>query len=284
MPERVGRGGDDRPEDVDLEVRPHALQRGGGPFEAHAGVDVLLGQRLELARADAVELGEDEVPDLDFLDPVAVVEDLGAGAADAVGPVRRGAGGPEVVVLAHPGDPVRGEPDLLVPDVEGLVVVEVDGEGQPPGGDLEGLREELPGPVDGLALEVVAEAEVAQHLEERHVPRRLADVLDVAGPDALLARGRALEAGVAQAHELALELVHPGRREEHGRVVGHQHVAGAADTALGGEVVEKRFTKFVGFHGRNGVGDWVISAARCVSPREGPRARECPGAGDARGG
>ena len=44
-----------------------ALQAGRRAFQAHAGVDVLLGQRLELARADAVELGEDEVPDLDFL-------------------------------------------------------------------------------------------------------------------------------------------------------------------------------------------------------------------------
>ena len=87
----------------------HALQAGRGPLQAHAGVDVLLGQRLELAGADAVELGEDQVPDLDFLDAVAVVEDLRARAADAVGPVRRGAGGPEVVVLAHPGDPVGGD-------------------------------------------------------------------------------------------------------------------------------------------------------------------------------
>ena len=62
-------------------------------------------------------------------------------------------------------------------------------------GNLEGAGEELPGPVDRLALEVIAEAEVAQHLEERHVPRRLADVLDVAGADALLAGGGALEAG-----------------------------------------------------------------------------------------
>ena len=106
-PQRLGRGGDDGLEDVDLEVRPHALQGRRGPFQAHAGIDVLVGQGLELAGADAVELGEDQVPDLHLLDPVAVVEDLGAGAADAVGAVRGSAGRPEVVVLAHPGDPVR---------------------------------------------------------------------------------------------------------------------------------------------------------------------------------
>ena len=120
-------------------TRRHPLQAGRGALQAHAGVDVLLGQGLELARPDPVELGEDEVPDLDFLGPVAVVEDLGAGAADAVGAVRRGAGGPEVVVLAHPGDPVGGELDLVVPDVVRLVVVEVDGDRQAVGGDLEDL-------------------------------------------------------------------------------------------------------------------------------------------------
>ena len=39
------------------------------------------------------------------------------------------------------------------------------------GGQLQDLGEELPGPGDGLALEVVVEREVAQHLEERVVPR-----------------------------------------------------------------------------------------------------------------
>ena len=134
--ELLGRGGDDRPEDVGLEDRRDPLQAGRRAFQAHAGVDVLLGQGLELARPDAVELGEDEVPDLDLLRPVAVVEDLGAGAADAVGAVGRGAGGPEVVVLAHPGDPVGGELDLVVPDAVRLVVVEVDGDRQAVGGSI----------------------------------------------------------------------------------------------------------------------------------------------------
>ncbi len=87
--ERIGDRGDDRPEDVGLEDRRDALQAGGGPLQPHAGVDVLLGQGLELAGPDPVELGEDQVPDLDFLGAGAVVEDLGTGPAHAVGPVRR---------------------------------------------------------------------------------------------------------------------------------------------------------------------------------------------------
>ena len=181
--------------------------------------------------------------------------------------MRRGAGRPEVIVLAHPGDPVRGDADLLVPDVEGLVVVEVDGDRQTVGLDLEHAGQELPGPVDRLALEVIAEAEVAQHLEEGHVPRRLAHVLDVAGADAFLARRGTLEAGFAQSHELALELVHAGRREEHRRIIGNEHVAGAADAALGGKVLEIGFAKVVGFHGDCGVNgriSWVAADRRLV--------------------
>ena len=65
------------------------LKAGRRPLQAHAGVDVLLGQGLELAGTDAIVLGEDQVPDLDFLGAGAVVEDLRARPAHAVGPVRR---------------------------------------------------------------------------------------------------------------------------------------------------------------------------------------------------
>ncbi len=59
------------------------------------------------------------------------------------------------------------------------------------------LGQELPGPVDRVALEVVAEAEVAQHLEERVVVGRAADVVDVAGAQALLAGRGARELELA---------------------------------------------------------------------------------------
>ena len=97
---------DQRRKQIRLEVRELALQHGGDALEAHAGVDRGLGQGRELVagrlaqRIDhgrAVELHEDEVPDLDVAGVVLaerqidagrlrsfdahVVEDLGAGAA-----------------------------------------------------------------------------------------------------------------------------------------------------------------------------------------------------------
>ena len=53
----------------------------------------------------------------------------------------------------------------------------------------------LPGVLDRLFLEIVAEREVAQHLEEGQVPGGVADIVEVvvlaAGADALLRRGGA---------------------------------------------------------------------------------------------
>ncbi len=77
------------------------------------------------------------------------------------------------------------------------------------------VGEKLPRPVDRLALEVIAEAEVAQHLEKRVVIRRAADVVDVAGPQALLAGRGPRELQLHLAQEVVLELVHAGRREQH---------------------------------------------------------------------
>ena len=51
--------------------------------------------------------------------------------------------------------------------------------------------EQLPGVVDGLFLEVVAEGEVAEHLEEGAVAGGLADLVDVERTHALLVGGHA---------------------------------------------------------------------------------------------
>src|SRR5699024_12233120 len=132
-----------------------------------------------------------------------VVGDLRAGAAGA------GAVLPEVVLLAELENPVFGDADLVPPDGEGLVVgggglvagkhggVEPVGlQAHPLGGG-----EELPGPVDGVPLEVVAEGEVAQHLKVGAVAGGVADVLDGAGADALLVGGHPVAGGLLLAGE-----------------------------------------------------------------------------------
>jgi len=57
-------------DEVGLEYGGDPLLEGGHPLEAHPGIDVLLGQRVERLVGLPVVLHEDEVPDLE--EPVAV--------------------------------------------------------------------------------------------------------------------------------------------------------------------------------------------------------------------
>ena len=147
-----------------------------------------------------------------------VVEDLGTGAAGAGLPHH-----PEVALLAHADDALRRHAHLLVPDLEGLVVVRVDRDPELLLGQSHDVGEILPGPGDRLFLEVIAEGEVSQHLEEGMVAGRHPDVFQIVvlspGPDALLGGGRAPVAPVLQTEETVLELDHPGIREKERRVV-----------------------------------------------------------------
>src|SRR5690606_18245482 len=221
---------------VDLVHVLHALQNHGEAFETEAGVDVLAGQfaedRVVLAGPLApLVLHEDEVPDLHVPLVVdggaalgaelgaAVVVDLGArpaGTGDAHVPV--------VVLLAQALDALGGHADDVAPQALGLVVLLVDGDPQALGVEavtalVLGGGEQFPGQLDGPLLHVVAEGEVAAHLEERAVPGGLADLFDVRGAHALLHAGGAGEGRLDLAQEVGLERDHAGRDEQQSRVV-----------------------------------------------------------------
>ncbi len=257
---------------VHVEEGVHVLTHHGQTLQAHAGVDVLLLELGVMALTVVVELGKDHVPDFHIAVAVAahgaaglaaavllapVIVDLGAGAA------RAGAVLPEVVLFAELENMVGGEADLLGPDLKGLVV---GGRGLVSGkdGGIETLgvqahplggSEELPGPVDGVPLEVVAEGEVAQHLEVGAVAGGVADVLDVAGADALLTGAHPVAGGLLLAGEEGLHGCHAGVDEQQGRVVlGDEREAGQTEMALGLEEGEEHLAQFIdaevfGFHG-----------------------------------
>jgi len=71
-------------------------------------------------------------------------------------------------------------------------------------------------------LEVVAEGEVAVHLEEGAVAAGLADLLDVAGAHTLLHAGGTLPRRRLLAQEVGLERHHAGADEQEVRVVIQQ--------------------------------------------------------------
>jgi hypothetical protein len=69
-------------------------------------------------------------------------------------------------------DPLGRNADLLFPDGKGLVVILVHRSPELVGREPVSFGEQFPGPVNRLHLEVVAEGEVAEHLEEGMVPPR----------------------------------------------------------------------------------------------------------------
>ena len=115
---------------------------------------------------------------------------------------------------------------------------------QPVLGQAEVLGDQLPGVGDRRLLEVVAEAEIAQHLEEGVVARGVADVVQVvvlaAGADAFLRRGGAHVGALLLAGEHVLELHHAGVGEHQRRVVArHQRRAFDHLVPVAGKVVEE---------------------------------------------
>ncbi len=87
----------------------------------------------------------------------AVVVELGAGAGGSFKAGRP----PPVVAVAVAVDALGRDADVVVPDVVGLVVVQVDGDVHSLRRQAEQPGAEVPGEGNGVLLEVVADAEVA---------------------------------------------------------------------------------------------------------------------------
>ena len=115
-----------------------------------------------------------------------------------VGPARpRAADRPEVLGRRQRDDPLRRHPDPL-PEADRLLVgaelqprvAGVHADPDPVPVELQPLPHELGRVLDRALLEVLAEREVAEHLEEREVERVEADLVDVRRAEDLLARRR----------------------------------------------------------------------------------------------
>src|SRR5262249_51643612 len=157
---------------------------------------------------------------------------------------------PEIVVLAKLEDAVRRDaqlpPDLVRLVISWNAVLAFEHRHDelvlrhPPD-----IRQQLPRERDRVLLEVVAEGEVAEHLEEGVVAVRGADVVEVvvlaADPHDLLARRRARVRALLAAEQRVLELIHAGVREQQRRIVaGHERGAGYDAVAASLEELEER--------------------------------------------
>ena len=238
------------PERVRLEVGIGVLDDAGHALEAEACIDILARERLQRTVRLAVELREHEVPVLEEAVALAThVLQLVPGVTNAAVDVQFAARParahrphrPEVVVRAHGNDAVAWDPDLL-PHIGRLKVLLIDGHPDAVGGQAQDPRRELVGPGDGVVLEVVADGEVAQHLEEGVMPRGATDPLDVIGADALLVGGHAHPRGDCLAQVVLLERHHARGGKQQGGVRRQQGSAGKSQMVVPLEKLEESFS------------------------------------------
>ena len=260
---------DDRAEEIGVVVRLLFLHHRRDALEPHARVDGGLGQRHQLPGGGPIELHEDEIPDLE---PAVAVTGrsetrtpgllLPAGNVVALMEVHLGAGsagagiahGPEIVLLPQSEDAVVAEAGDPLPQPVGLVVVREHRRLEPVLGQAEVGGQEFPGEGDRVVLEIVAEGEVAQHLEEGVMTGSAADVLEIVvlapRPDTLLGGDRALIGALLLAEEDALELHHPRVGEEEGGILGgHERRRAHHGMPVAREIVEKLLAKLGSGHG-----------------------------------
>ena len=242
---------------VHIEERVHILAHHSQTLQAHTGIDVLLLEFSVMAFPVIVKLGEDVVPDLNITVAVAANRAAGLSAAvlftAVVVDLRAGAAGacamlPEVILLAEAEDALRGNADLLVPDIKSLVVIHIDGWIEAVGIQTYpiGAGQEFPAPVNGFALEVIAEGEIAQHLKIGAMAGSFADVFDIAGADALLAGADPVPGRLLLALEIGLHGRHAGVDQEKACVsLGDQREAGKAKMSLSLEELQKHFAQLV---------------------------------------
>ena len=151
---------------------------------------------------------------------------------------------PEIVRLAETENAVLGNADHLMPEVPRFVVILIDGGIEPIRiqADPLGRGQKLPGPGDGFLLEIIAEGEVAQHLEEGAVAGGDAHPLDIRRADALLAGGDAFAGRGDLAREVLLHRRHARVDQQQALVaLGDQREAVQSQVALGFKEIEILF-------------------------------------------
>ena len=247
-------------EGVGIVIVVHALHDRSDTLQPHAGVYRGFGQVAARAVRRLVELHEDEVPYLDEAiailigragraagDMLAVIVEYLAARAAGAGIAHR----PEIVAGGDANDAIFGQARDLAPQVECLVIGVIDGGRQLVGGQAPFLRQQRPCVEDRLLLEVVAEAEIAEHLEEGMMPRGVADIVEIivlaACAHAFLAAGGARRWRGFEPGKDVLERHHPGVDEHQCRiVVGHQRRAGHDLVVGAAEEFEERAADIVG--------------------------------------
>ena len=102
---------------------------------------------------------------------------------------------PEVIRFIQANDARLRHARHFLPQTLGIVILAKNADVELVFGNGEIARQQFPGKGDGVLLEIVAEGEIAEHLEEGLVPAGVADVVEIvvlaARADTLLRGGGA---------------------------------------------------------------------------------------------
>ncbi|KAF5040548.1 hypothetical protein DSECCO2_532340 [anaerobic digester metagenome] len=240
---------------IHVEQRRNVLTDHRQTLQTHSGVDILILHLFVVALAVVDKLREDIVPDFDI--PVALAAHGAVRLAAAVffapvvinfraGTARPGAVLPEVVRLAEAENALGRDAHVLVPNLKGLVVVHIDRGIEPIRLQTHHLGQKLPTHGDGVLFKIVAKGEIAQHLKIGAVAGSLADVLNIAGADALLAGTHAVAGRLLLPRKPGLHGSHAAVDEQEACVVvGDQGKAGQAQVPFALKVAEEHLPQFV---------------------------------------
>src|SRR5262249_49557045 len=133
-------------------------------------------------------LHENEVPNLD--ETIALLVGRARRTARNVRPVvveNFGTGttrtcfthGPEIIVCGNAQNLAVGKPGNLLPEPEGVIIVDINRDQQSILGKGKILRDQGQGQFDRAFLEIVAKRKVAEHLEERVMSCGIPDIVEI---------------------------------------------------------------------------------------------------------
>src|SRR5262249_6444870 len=154
----------------------------------HAGIDGRSRQFDPLFLRHLLELHEHEVPYLDETIAILVgaagrtAENIFAVIVEYLGTRPAGSGiahSPEVVAGGYADDALFRKAGNLLPQSSGHIVRMVNGDEKLVLGESVLIGDEIPCELDRLLLEVVAEGEIAEHLEECMMAGGIADIVEI---------------------------------------------------------------------------------------------------------
>src|ERR1043165_1033080 len=174
---------------------------------------------------------------------------------------------PEIIFLAEAQDAFARRAGFR-PETLGIfirrdiLVAAVNGEPQTVRIQFQNVDEQVPRVTDRVLLEVIAEGKIAEHLEERVMPRSFSDFIEVvvlaAGANALLRRCRAHVVALLAPEKSVFELIHARVSEQERRIVRGQKRRGAhAHVAVLLEIFQKNLAYFVTCHCHSSLAIWI---------------------------